>query len=143
MAMAQELVKENAIYASQQSYESGRSPLMEASHCGHVQALLKFGAPWNAVDRKGQSAGNDAMDKDHWEIVNLPGSTRTITLSISISDHNSDSKYRRGFLCWLVLVLLLSIFVMEEDKAASQGEDEAWLIIFSLLIFSFFFFFVC
>ena len=35
------------------------------------QYLLEAGAPWNAVDRQGQCAGNFATEGQHWGVVNL------------------------------------------------------------------------
>jgi type IV protein arginine methyltransferase len=61
-------------YASMQVESTGWSPLMAAAHGGHIQLcqyLLEQGAPWNAMDRRGQCAGNLATDQEHWEIVNL------------------------------------------------------------------------
>ena len=43
----------------------------EKGHIGICNLLLEQGAPWNAVDRKGQCAGNYATDNEHWDIVNL------------------------------------------------------------------------
>ena len=74
MATIQTLVSENTMYACQQDETTGQSPLMVASAVGNVslvQNLLEAGAPWNAVDRKGQCAGNFATDAQHWEVVNL------------------------------------------------------------------------
>ncbi len=68
------LLKENPIYASQQDMETGASPLMAAANAGNLalcQYLLEAGAPWNAVDRQGQCAGNYATTAEHWAIVNL------------------------------------------------------------------------
>jgi len=59
---------------SQQDEETGLSPLMVASRAGHIDIcniLLEEGAPWNAIDRMGQCAGNYATDAQHWDIVNL------------------------------------------------------------------------
>lgn len=70
----QGLVAEDFLYARQQDDQTGKSPLMVASEAGQlpvVQYLLEQGAPWNAVDRYGQCAGNFATDKQHWDIVNL------------------------------------------------------------------------
>lgn len=70
----QELVQQNTLYVSQQDFETGLSPLMAASKAGNAglcQQLLEGGAPWNAIDRKGQCAGNYATDAEHWEVVNL------------------------------------------------------------------------
>ena len=57
-----------------QEEDDGRSGLMLAAAAGHepvVRALLKAGAPWNAVDRRGQSAGNYALDAGQQVIVDL------------------------------------------------------------------------
>ena len=70
----QALVSENPLYACQQDDTTGQSPLMVASAVGNltlVQHLLEAGAPWNAVDRKGQCAGNFATDAQQWDVVNL------------------------------------------------------------------------
>ena len=73
--VVQQLMKENPIYACQQDETTGRSPLMAAAAAGNgalCQYLLETGsAPWNAVDRQGQCAGNYATDAGHWGVVNL------------------------------------------------------------------------
>ena len=59
---------------SLQDESTGESPLMVCAEKGHADIctlLLEQGAPWNAVDRKGQCAGNYATDNEHWDIVNL------------------------------------------------------------------------
>ncbi len=69
-----QLMEENSLYACQQDDETGRSPLMAAASIGNgalCQHLLEAGAPWNAVDRQGQCAGNYATDSQHWGVVNL------------------------------------------------------------------------
>lgn len=61
-------------FAAQQDVTTGRSPLMAAAHGGHVelcQLLLDHGAPWNALDRYGQCAGDYAVAAQNWPIVNL------------------------------------------------------------------------
>lgn len=68
------LIGTNNIYACQQDENTGQSPLIAAAAAGHmeiVKILLEAGAPWNAVDKKGQCAGNFATDAEHWDIVNL------------------------------------------------------------------------
>ena len=68
------IISENALYACQQDGDTGKSPLMAAAEAGHLQVcqvLLDSGAPWNAVDRQGQCAGNYATNNQHWEAVNL------------------------------------------------------------------------
>jgi protein arginine N-methyltransferase 2 len=70
----EQLMAENPLYARQQDNETGRSPLMAAASIGNgalCQHLLDAGAPWNAVDRQGQCAGNYATDSQHWGVVNL------------------------------------------------------------------------
>lgn len=72
--LVEQLVKENRLYACQQDETTGRSPLMAAAAVGNgglCQDLLDFGAPWNAVDRQGQCAGNYATNAQHWAVVNL------------------------------------------------------------------------
>lgn len=68
------LLQENTLYACQQDQTTGQSPLMAAAAAGHAtlcQTLLEVGAPWNAIDRNGQCAGNYATQAEHWAIVNL------------------------------------------------------------------------
>jgi protein arginine N-methyltransferase 2 len=68
------LLQENPLYACQQDHTTGQSPLMAAADAGHAtlcQTLLEAGAPWNAIDRNGQCAGNYATHNQHWAIVNL------------------------------------------------------------------------
>lgn len=70
----QQLVQQDSLYVAQQDFETGLSPLMAAAKVGNVelcQQLLEGGAPWNAIDRQGQCAGNYATDAEHWEVVNL------------------------------------------------------------------------
>lgn len=60
--------------AHAQEEEHGRSALMLAAGGGHievVQLLLTSGAPWNAIDRRGQCAGNYALDAEHQEVVDF------------------------------------------------------------------------
>jgi type IV protein arginine methyltransferase len=67
------LSHENGVYASLQDEATGQSPLMVAAAQGHltlVQLLLESGAPWNAVDRNGNCAGNYATDHEKWDVVN-------------------------------------------------------------------------
>lgn len=74
LPVIQSLVKENKLYIRQQDFETGYSPLMAAAKAGNIalcQHLLDEGAPWNAVDRQGNCAGNHAMDNEHWELSNL------------------------------------------------------------------------
>lgn len=73
MGTINQLLTENPMYARLQDETTGQSPLMIAAATGQaalVQLLLEQGAPWNAVDRNGQCAGNYATDAEHWEIVN-------------------------------------------------------------------------
>jgi protein arginine N-methyltransferase 2 len=74
LPVIQQLVAEHSLYVCQQDFETGLSPLMAAAKAGHselCQNLLDQGAPWNAVDRQGQCAGNFATDQEHWTVVNL------------------------------------------------------------------------
>jgi type IV protein arginine methyltransferase len=74
MHVVHDLITKNEMYASLQDPETGKSPLMAAAAAGNhalCQYLLERGAPWNAVDRHGQCAGNYATDAGHWTIVNL------------------------------------------------------------------------
>jgi protein arginine N-methyltransferase 2 len=74
MPTIQQLMRENSEYACQQDESTGISPLMAASKAGHlelVRMLLDEGAPWNAIDRNGQCAGNYATDAEQWNVVNL------------------------------------------------------------------------
>jgi len=74
LATVQKLAQQNPLYVSQQDLETGLSPLMAAAKAGNVglcQQLLEGGAPWNAIDRQGQCAGNFATDAEHWDVVNL------------------------------------------------------------------------
>jgi protein arginine N-methyltransferase 2 len=74
MPTIQQLMRENSEYACQQDESTGISPLMAASKAGHlelVHMLLDEGAPWNAIDRNGQCAGNYATDAEQWNVVNL------------------------------------------------------------------------
>lgn len=62
------------IVAALQDDATGKSPLMIAAEGGCIEickALLEAGAPWNALDRYGQCAGNYATDNEHWDTVNL------------------------------------------------------------------------
>ena len=74
LGILQQLVAENPLYASQQDQTTGRSPLMAAAASGYgplCTYLLQQGAPWNAIDRQGQCAGNYATNGQHWDVVNL------------------------------------------------------------------------
>jgi hypothetical protein len=47
---------------------------MAAAEAGFVEICklsLDNGAPWNALDRFNQCAGNYATGKQHWDVVNL------------------------------------------------------------------------
>jgi protein arginine N-methyltransferase 2 len=73
LPVIQQLAAENPLYICQQDFETGYSPLMAVAKVGNVELckqLLDQGAPWNAVDRQGNCAGNHAMDGEHWELVN-------------------------------------------------------------------------
>jgi type IV protein arginine methyltransferase len=68
------LTEDASWYASQQDATTGTSPLMAAASVGNVQLvrhLLQAGAPWNAMDRNGQCAGNFATQHEHWSVVNV------------------------------------------------------------------------
>jgi protein arginine N-methyltransferase 2 len=55
-----------------QETRNGESVMMRAGAAGRldlVQALLELGAPWNAVDRRGQCAGTVALKSGHQEVV--------------------------------------------------------------------------
>jgi type IV protein arginine methyltransferase len=74
MTTIQTLVDEDSALVSHQDFETGLSPLMAAAKVGNAalcQQLLDSGAPWNAIDRRGQCAGNYATEHEHWEVVNL------------------------------------------------------------------------
>jgi type IV protein arginine methyltransferase len=61
-------------YAAWQDTTTGQSPLMMAAARGHAsmcQVLLDAGAPWNAVDRQGQCAGDYATHAEQWNVVQL------------------------------------------------------------------------
>ena len=61
-----------AVPAHSQEETHGRSALMLAAGAGHeavVEVLLAAGAPWNAIDRRGQCAGNYALDAGHQTVV--------------------------------------------------------------------------
>jgi len=73
-AVQQLVYTHGPIYAAQQDEATGSSPLMAAAAAGHgavVQYLLEQGAPWNALDRQNQCAGNYATNHQHWGVVNL------------------------------------------------------------------------
>eukprot|EP00978_Attheya_sp_CCMP212_P033584 scaffold136201_cov54-Attheya_sp.AAC.4 len=68
------IVELDASRACRQNQKTGKSPLMMAAEMGHldiVTMLLEAGAPWNAIDRFGQCAGNYATDAGHQSIVDL------------------------------------------------------------------------
>jgi protein arginine N-methyltransferase 2 len=74
LTVIQQLIAQDRLYACQQDFETGISPLMAAAKAGNMQfcqELLDHGAPWNAIDRQGQCAGNYAMDAERWELVNM------------------------------------------------------------------------
>lgn len=61
------------LLAATQDQTTGKSPLMIAAQCGHLdicQTLIDVGAPWNAVDRYGKCAGDYATDNQKWDVVN-------------------------------------------------------------------------
>ena len=67
-----ELLKKGAEVGFQEE-EEGKSALMLAAEQGHadtVEALLERGAPWNALDRKGQCAGQYAFGNEHHQVAN-------------------------------------------------------------------------
>jgi len=91
------LVEEHYLYARQQDQETGRSPLIVASMTGNVavvQYLLERGAPWNALDRFGQCAGNYATNHQHWDIVNIlvDHGTRAELILGSVMRSNYDER---------------------------------------------------
>jgi type IV protein arginine methyltransferase len=70
----QQILAENPAYAAQQDERTGGSPLMAAAAGGNgalCELLLQAGAPWNAIDRAGNCAGNYATNNQHWGVVNL------------------------------------------------------------------------
>jgi len=78
--LAQSLIEQSLqqsmppIIASLQDEKTGISPLMVAADGGHFELckiLLEYGAPWNAVDRRGKCAGNYATERQHWHVVDL------------------------------------------------------------------------
>lgn len=76
LALVQTIVRDRGdLYARRQLDATGASPLMAAAAAGHIAVcrylLQEGGAPWNAVDRFGQCAGNYATDREHWTVVNL------------------------------------------------------------------------
>lgn len=74
MHIVQQCLAVNPLYARQQLHSTGQSPLMAAASSGNHALclhLLEAGAPWNAVDRKGQCAGNYASDHNHQSVVDL------------------------------------------------------------------------
>lgn len=80
--LIQQFAAENPLFIRQQDFETGLSPLMAAAKAGNSELckqLLDQGAPWNAVDRDGNCAGNHAMSGEHWELVNylVEWATRT------------------------------------------------------------------
>ena len=61
------------LLAASQSPSTGQSPLMIAAQYGHLDictVLIEAGAPWNAVDRYGQCAGDYATNNEMWHVVN-------------------------------------------------------------------------
>lgn len=83
---------------SRQNEETGLSPLMASARYGHLsicELLLEHGAPWNAVDRYGQCAGNYATDNQHWNVVNLlvdAGTKAELILGASIRNMMTAQK---------------------------------------------------
>ena len=68
------LLQQDQLVACLQDETTGQSPLMVAAAAGYGPIciiLLDHGAPWNAVDRNGQCAGNYATNNEHWDIVNM------------------------------------------------------------------------
>ena len=60
--------------ACRQDQSTGQSPLMAAAAAGYAPIctiLLEHGAPWNAIDRCGQCAGNYATQNEHWDVVSM------------------------------------------------------------------------
>jgi hypothetical protein len=63
-----EMLEQNPYLAREQLHVSGMSPLMVAASVGNLELLMllvEYGAPWNAIDRKGKCAGNHAYDIAH------------------------------------------------------------------------------
>ena len=74
VALIYEFIQQDSLFASQQYPLTGQSPLMAAASLGNgplVELLLQAGAPWNAVDRQGQCAGDYATSNEHWGVVTL------------------------------------------------------------------------
>ena len=67
-----EKVLKSGAEACAQNEETGASALMYAAGRGSgeiVSLLLQYGAPWNAIDRKGRCAGEYALENSHQKVV--------------------------------------------------------------------------
>jgi protein arginine N-methyltransferase 2 len=65
-------ISQPLITVTHQDEITGLSPLMVAAKNGHLELcklLVQEGAPWNAIDRTGNCAGNYATNEAHWDIV--------------------------------------------------------------------------
>ena len=72
VAKIRELLDAGDVAAHVQEDTEGTSALMHAAAGGHgavIDVLLEYGAPWNAIDRRGRCAGNYALDAGHQEVV--------------------------------------------------------------------------
>ena len=66
-------LKKNQELSYLASYLTGKTPLIISGTLGSLKLttlLIQNGAPWNAVDRTGNCAGNYASDNGYQEIVN-------------------------------------------------------------------------
>jgi type IV protein arginine methyltransferase len=111
-AVTQIVAQHGRLYGCHQDQTTGQSPLMVASNYGHVNIvrylLEDCHAPWNAVDRNGNCAGNFATDQTHWPIVELlvDWGTRAELILGTIERQSRESSS--------------SVMMMEDDD---DGED--------------------
>ena len=120
----QELLQQNSSYASQQDLETGVSPLMAASKAGNAglcQKLLEEGAPWNAIDRMGQCAGNYATDAEHWEVVNMLVEWATRSELILGAVQRSQQNQVEGARTSSILSLISSATSAEEESSTKPN----------------------